>query len=366
MKAFKFGLFISIVMVLVSCSRNNKTEEPSTSKTFAFDLGKSVFYGDIYNTGSNVFDVYLLDKGLDIDDQGYIFGSGYYLYLDLNTNSTAMEVPNGNYQAATTGANFTYQKGSFFTNTETLNRPEGSYIARVKDDHAIEFYLLNSGEISISGTNSYNITGNVISTDGYNLKFNFAGNLPLVDKITPMPERLSKGELWFFGDRYGVGMNVFSINLGDPDTDMSQLTGGGDMMQIELYTPTSYTTTIPDGTYPVRIETFAPNTVIDGYVENNIYWGTWYFTQANYKITQGSLNVQRKSGNLYTLSFNFKDEYNRSIVRNAFDVTLGYYDQTKVSSSKMKPMMKIKAPKERNEEIVAPKINIRDRIGRNK
>lgn len=364
MKALKFTLLSFLLLgILNSCKTNN---DPTSPTNFTFDLGKAVYYGNIYNNGSNVFDVYLMDPGLSIAQDGYITGTGYYLYLDLNASTNTINIPIGTYTAGTDGSNFTFQKGDYYTYTGTLNRPqefnhpEGSYIAKVVNDQAIEFYLLNSGSIQI---NNNLITGNCTSTDGVNFSFIYNGNIndQIVDDFTPFPNNLTKGELWYWGDADGVGLNVFTIRLGDSNTDMTDLSGGGDMMMIEVYTPLSITTQLPNGTYPVKINYPDVYTAIDGYLDNGNYYGSWYFTPAkDYAITQGSVTVNYKTGSTYTLSFDFKDANNTSITRSAFDISLGYYDKT---SSSVKQMMR--APKGK---ILEQKklINTRLRIGRTK
>ena len=364
MKALKFTLLsLCLLGILSSCKTK---EEPVPQTDFAFDLGKAVFYGDIYNNGSNIFDVYLMDPGLSIDQNGWIVGTGYYLYLDLNTSTNTINIPTGTYTAGTDGSNFTFQQGDYYTYTGTLNRPndfnhpEGSYIAKVIDDQAIEFYLLNSGSIKIYDNS---ITGNFTSTDGVNLTFTYSGNIndEIVDDITPFPSNLTQGQLWFWGDADGVGLNVFTIRLGDSNTDMTNLTGGGDMMMIEVYTPLSVTTQLPNGTYPVKVNSPEVHTAIDGYLNNGDYYGSWYFTPArDYAITQGSVTVTYKTGNTYTLAFDLQDDYNTSIVRSAFDVSLGYYDKT---LSGVKQMMRVPKGK-----VSAQKktINTKFRTGRSK
>ncbi|VBB44990.1 exported hypothetical protein [uncultured Paludibacter sp.] len=363
MKTWKLTLlFFSLLGIFTSCKNNN---EPTSPSKYTFDLGRSVFYGKIYDSNSNVFDLYLMDSGLDIDNQGYIIGSGYFLYFDLNTPINTTAIPNGTYAAGTDGSNYTFQKGSFYTYTGTQNRPqefnhpEGSYLAKVVDGEAIEFYLINSGSMVINGNS---ITGKLISTDNVTINFSFNGNIQSIDDITPFPNNLSKGELWYWGNADNVGLNVFTIRLGDSNTNMTELTGGGDMMMIEVYTPLTVMTYLPDGVYPVRVNSPEVQTTIDGYLDNGNYYGTWYFTPArDYAITQGSLTVQHKTGNTYNLAFDFKDENNYSIVHSAFDISLGYYDKTIVSGVKqMMRMPKQKTSAQKNA------INVKHRINRTK
>lgn len=367
MKTFKFAfLLIAFLGILNSCKNNDEPVSPTTTN-FTFDLGKAVFYGGIYDNNSNVFDVYLMDPGLEIDKNGYISGTGYYMYLDLNTPKSSNTIPTGTYNAGTDGSNYTFQSGSYYTYTGTLNRPqefnhpEGSYIAKVIDGQAIEFYILSSGKVTVSNNS---IIGSFTSTDNVAISIKYAGdiNSQIVDDITPLPNNLSKGELWYWGDADGIGLNIFTIRLGDSNTNMTNLTGGGDMMMIEVYTPTSVVTKLPDGVYPVRVNAPETHTTIDGYLNNGAYYGSWYFTPArDYAITQGSLTVNYKSGDTYTLSFDFKDQNNVSVKRSAFDISLGYYDKT---SSGVKQMMRIptgKITKQTNRSI-----NTKYRIGRTK
>ncbi|MGC3979481.1 MAG: hypothetical protein QM751_15415 [Paludibacteraceae bacterium] len=343
MKSFKRTLLLfGILGLLNACSDSDPIEKPTTNNDYSFDLGKAVYYGDIYQKGSNVFDIYLMNGGLDIDDNGYIIGTGYYVYLDLNASKGTTGIPTGTYNANTNGSNYTFQKGNFYTYTGTMYRPQefnhpaGSYLARVIDGHAIEFYLLNEGSIKI---NANSITGSVASTDNVAINFKYTGdiNSNIVDDFTPKPIYLSQSELWFWGDYDNVGLNIFTIRLGDSNTNLSELSGGGDMMAIEVYAPLSATTILPDGVYPVKVNSPEVNTTIDGYTDNGNNLGTWYYSPAkDYAITQGSLTVKHKTGNTYTLAFDFKDANNQSIVRSAFDISLGYYDKTSAPGVKQK------------------------------
>ena len=366
MKGLKTTLLLfGILGLLNACGNDPDPIEQPSNKDYAFDLGKAVYYGDIYETGSNVFDIYLMDGGLDIDNDGYIIGTGYYVYIDLNAPKGTTNIPTGTYNANTNGSNYTFQKGNFYTYTGTMNRPqefnhpEGSYLARVIDGHAVEFYLLNDGNIKI---NANSIIGSVTSTDNVDINFKYTGdiNSNIVDDFTPMPNYLSQGELWFWGDYDNVGLNIFTIRLGDSNTNLSELSGGGDMMAIEVYTPLSATKILPDGVYPVRVNSPEVSTTIDGYTYDNQNLGTWYYSPAkNYAITQGSLTVNHKTGDTYTLAFDFKDQNNVAIKRTSFDISLGYYDQTSAHGVKQKMRT---AKKVKTGNIINTKL----RIGRTK
>lgn len=366
MKTFRLTLLlISIVGIFSSCGKKSDPID-TTGDIYSFDLGKAVFYGDIYNNGSNVFDVYLMDNGLSIDNDGYITGSGYYLYLDLNTPTSTNDIPLGTYSATNDGSNYSFFQGSFYSYTGTMgrpydfNHPKGSYLAKVVDGEAIEFYLINSGNITISNSN---IEGNLYSTDGVNINFEYSGNInsAIIDDVSPMPENLTKGELWYWGNIEDNGLNIFTIRLGDDNTDLDELSGGSDMMTIEVYTPTSVTTILPDGTYPVQVNSPAAQTTIDGYTASDgTNYGTWYYAPAaNYAITQGSLTVQHLSGDTYNLSFAFMDNNNISISRSNFNVTLGYYS---ISSNSIKQQMRNSSKIKRTYN---KRINTKVRIKRN-
>ena len=196
--------------------------------------------------------------------------------------------------------------------------PSGSYIAIVNNGKITDYLFLSSGSIIVNKMGNYSITEQVTTSDNEFYEFSFSGSIPTTDLVTPYPQTLKKGQLWYWGDIDQVGLNIYTIWLADQNINMTNMSGNGDLMRIEVYTPTSYTTCLPNGTYPVKINTVENQTVIDGFNNGTEDLGTWYYTADAFPITGGSMTVVKNAGSSYNLNFTFIDELGNTISGSAF------------------------------------------------
>jgi hypothetical protein len=140
-----------------------------------------------------------------------------------------------------------------------------------------------------------------------------------VDDIYP---KLTKAELWYWGDAYNTNSsNNFIIYLGSSGINMSDLTGYGEVMILELNTLLTATDSIPSGTYEMitdslLVKNIKAYTLVPAYVNNkNQLWGCWYYGNTVNSITQGNIVVKR-TGNIYNIDYELFDDYGVKISGN--------------------------------------------------
>ena len=334
-------LLMSVAMLFSACKKN-----PDVNKSnFNFVKAEANYLGNIYRNNVNAFEAYFFDSGLGTDANGYITGSGAFLFLDMNTTKNANSIPSGTYKVNNENVNesveLTFQRGKMVLNNNNEEVPSGSYIAIVNNGKITDYLFLSSGSIIVNKMGNYSITGQVTTSDNEFYEFSFSGSIPTTDLVTPYPQTLKKGQLWYWGDIDQVGLNIYTIWLADQNINMTNMSGNGDLMRIEVYTPTSYTTSLPNGTYPVKINTVENQTVIDGFNNGTEDLGTWYYTADAFPITGGSMTVVKNAGSSYNLNFTFIDELGNTI-SGTYNGDLGLVNKASTSQGIKSRIQKVK------------------------
>jgi hypothetical protein len=150
----------------------------------------------------------------------------------------------------------------------------------------------------------------------------------------------TQGELWYWGDFWGVGCSNFTVCIADDNINMEDLSGDGEFMYIELNTGISFTDSIPDGIYEVN-DTLGTGFIVPAYVANNgSPWGTWYFGKT-YNDVVGGQAVLTVNNNTYTINYDLVDYYGNTIA-GSYVGTLTYYDLTSYVSAPAYKAVKFK------------------------
>ena len=298
-------LFLALVLVFSACKNKNNIPD---NRTLKFQSAASDFLGDPTRSNVDFYDLNLYDNNLTNNPNG----DGTFAYIQLNTPTTnENEIVTGSYLSNKTNQiqEFTYEIGIWKTDNQG-SYVSGSYIGIYKNGQLVQ-YAITDGKITVSRNNNYYTVNGTVTADGNQYSLSYQGQIEFTDMVVPLPDTLTHGEIWYQGDPYGDGVKIYSIRLGAEDVRISDFSGSGDAMQIEIYTPLTATTIIPDGTYPVKVDQVLVNTAIDGYYDSNdkADYGTWYYTSDALSINKGSVSIQYLTGSTYRIDFNFTDDY---------------------------------------------------------
>ena len=298
-------LFLAVVLVFSACKNKNNIPD---NRTLKFQSAASDFLGDPTRSNVDFYDLNLYDNNLTNNPNG----DGTFTYLQFNTSTTnENEIITGSYQPNNSSQlqAFTYEIGVWKTDNQG-SYVSGSYIGIYKNGQLIQ-YAITGGKLNVSRNNNYYTITGIVTADGNQYSLSYQGQIEFTDMVVPLPDTLTHGEIWYQGDPYGDGVKIYSIRLGAEDVRISDFSGSGDAMQIEIYTPLTATTIIPDGTYPVKVDQVLVNTAIDGYYDSNdkADYGTWYYTSDALSINKGSVSIQYLTGSTYRIDFNFTDDY---------------------------------------------------------
>ena len=298
-------LFLAVVLVFSACKNKNNIPD---NRTLKFQSAASDFLGDPTRSNVDFYDLNLYDNNLTNNPNG----DGTFAYIQLNTPTTnENEIVTGSYLSNKTNQiqEFTYEIGIWKTDNQG-SYVSGSYIGIYKNGQLVQ-YAITDGKITVSRNNNYYTVNGTVTADGNQYSLSYQGQIEFTDMVVPLPDTLTHGEIWYQGDPYGDGVKIYSIRLGAEDVRISDFSGSGDAMQIEIYTPLTATTIIPDGTYPVKVDQVLVNTAIDGYYDSNdkADYGTWYYTSDALSINKGSVTIQYLTGSTYRIDFNFTDDY---------------------------------------------------------
>ena len=138
------------------------------------------------------------------------------------------------------------------------------------------------------------------------------------DKIQP---NLTQGKLFYYGDFYGtkdsingIGSNNFTFYLASAGINMDNLSGAGELLEVELNTSLSVNDSLPVGTYDMMTELIksklTPFTLVPGYIDSstNSLLGCWYFGNLTDPISNGNM-VVTKTGTIYTINYELFDDF---------------------------------------------------------
>ena len=324
-------LLTGIFFLLTGCKKN----EPIDNNNLAFVSSESKYWGDYYGNGNSIFDLYLYDNDIETSPSNNL--NGIVLYFDINASPNSTIIPSGTYKAETNGNPFTFQRGEKVYNNDGTSYIQGSNFQIWENNKIVDNWLITSGNLIVAKNGNYTISGIITTGDNIAYEFTYTGTLNTTD-VTPWPETLTKGELLFNGKTTGNSgeMNKFTIYLGANDVTFPDITGTGDAMVIELFSPVTANSNILNGTYVVKFNPNDINTIIDGYTDSNGNdGGTWYYTSESFPITDGDMIVNI-SGNNYNLDYEFYTQSGMQI-KGIYNGTLTY----KTASAGIKSVQRI-------------------------
>lgn len=302
--------FIGMMLLFNSCNTGNKP-----IKNLNFSSAQSQFLGDPQRINVDFYDLYLYDSNLTNNPNG----DGTFAYIQLNTApTTTNEIKSGNYTS--------YNSSQPFSPTfETGNSYIGMYV-----NGQLQKFVITDGQVSITQNNQYYTIKGIVSAGAYDYNLSYSGTIEFSDMVVPLPNTLTHGEIWYNGDPYGQGLKIYSIRLGAENVKIADFSGSGDAMQIEIYTPLTATTIIPDGTYPVKVNQVQVNTAIDGYYDttDKANYGTWYYTADALSINSGYVRTQYLTGSTYNITFNFTDDYYGYTFSGTYQGELAFVNKT--------------------------------------
>jgi hypothetical protein len=151
-----------------------------------------------------------------------------------------------------------------------------------------------------------------------------------VDNIYPA---LSQGELDYWGDVYNSGMsNNFTIYLASQGINLTNLSGTGEVLVIEVNTDSTAKDSIPTRNYvmmpALNSNYLTPGSLVPAYTDSAGYkWGCWYFGNTTNGITQGTATFSRDNTN-YIIKYDFFDT-NGAEISGTYMGALSYVDLTK-------------------------------------
>lgn len=150
----------------------------------------------------------------------------------------------------------------------------------------------------------------------------------------------TQGQAGYYGLYYDEQPNNTAnwyLELADSNYDLENYEGDGYSISVELFTSSSYTTSIPAGTYSIEAfdqNEFSAGSILNGYIaEDETYGeypaGTWLY-QGDEGIagaTAGSMTIS-VSGSRYTINYTFYDDDYQVAFCGTYTGSLTFYDGT--------------------------------------
>ncbi len=151
-----------------------------------------------------------------------------------------------------------------------------------------------------------------------------------VDNIYPT---LSQGELDYWGDVYNSKLsNNFTLYLASQGINLTNLSGTGEVLVIEINTDSTAKDSIPTRSYVMMPDLYknylTPGSLVPAYTDSAGYkWGCWYFGNTTNGIIQGTAVFSRSNTN-YIIKYDFFDK-NGAEISGTYIGALSYIDLTK-------------------------------------
>lgn len=327
----KNKLFLGLILISILITTSSCKKHPVEDKT-VFTSADIQFKGDPDWHNLYYYDLYLYDSQLTNSN----YSNGTMIYLAMNCIKTDHnEISSGNYTAnsETTPQTYTFDRG-----TTNSSKVYGSYVGILKNGDIVSTDLIVSGQLQVNQNGNYELSGYVTTENGYTYDIDYRGGITVTDYVEPLPETLTHGEIWYQGDVYNNGLNLFTIKLGAKDVDVSGdgFSDGGDALQIEVYTPSNITANIPSGSYPISPagNNTAYTALAGEYNEtDNANYGTVYYTADALYINQGYVNITYNGYDSYNLKFSLTDDYYGYTAAYNFTLNLPLYDAMNVSKN---------------------------------
>ncbi len=339
-----------------------------TQQSLTFNQAYAANWGDIYGANNNNFTLSLLESSLSLDDEGYVVGDGYRLFLDFYLPLTQNTLSAGTFNPSMEEENYTYYPGIFVEDDNGDPKPVGSFMIRYSNDNMDIVPIVDGTyEITKNGDNIV-IEGEFTLENNEIVQISYEGIVnesDLREQPVEINPALTKGVLLYYGDAYnskstenttGNHTNNYALYLGSETVDFSNSESEGDVLMIEFNTADSVHNYIPDGTYQMITELtyqqLVPFSLIFAYQtegeDEKIYdWGTWFYgTTTTKALNAGNMTVT-KSGDNYSIQYELYDRIG-SKVWGTYNGPLTYIDGTQESSAaaprKIKGIISLKKP----------------------
>lgn len=375
-----FALVLASV-VITGCHKRrqpNIPTPPPETEIYEFneftDAG-AYYYGEWPQLESpklyDIFKVFLCTDNASVTENG-ISGKGVCLLLDMNVviNKDHTITP-GDYGPARNDD----QAGAFLKGGQDQDgNLTGSYIYFCGNDGKPVYKYITAGNVNITyatGNNpKYQIQAEVIA-DNQEYTFNYYGFFSYTDinPVTPGPgpddpddpdtgikydyhsDKWDHGRIEYYGQIYGnsdaTGYSDWVIRIGEKNMDFDDRDHStGAELQLEVITKDTDKDIV--GTYNVLTKEFNENTIkaaltpgsaLCGYIDegDGNYYGNWYFPADASKVyigaTKGKVTIS-KSGNTYSISYDFEDEFEKGKYSGSYTGSLGYSDMSNAPATK--------------------------------
>lgn len=332
-----------------------------SQQTFTFNQAIASNWGDIYGANNNNFTLSLLESSLSLDDEGYVVGDGYRLFLDFYLPLTQNTLSVGTFNPSTEEENYTFYPGIFVEDENGEPTPIGTFMIQYSNDNVNIIPVVDGTyEITKEG-DTFLVEGEITLETNEIVQFSYDGIVDESDrreKPVEINPTLTKGVLLYFGDAYNSTStenptenrtNNYALYLGAETVDFYDSSSVGDVLMIELNTPDSVHNYIPIGTYQMMTdltyEQLVPLSLVFAYqTEDESQWGTWFYGETTTKaLNSGSMKVAM-SDNIYNIQYEFYDRIG-SKIWGTFTGQLTYIDGTQESPATAPAKMKVKGVK---------------------
>lgn len=326
-------------------------------RTFTFNQAQASNWGDYYDTGTNNFDLRLLENTLSFDSEGEVQGEGNYIYLDFSLPLTQNALISGDFTISTTGETNTFYPGGYeISGGETFIF--GTRLANIEGNTST-VSLIKDGSFSIVKNGPlFAIAGELTIWNGEIIQFSYIGMIEELDKREEPVEinpNMTKGLLVYYGDAYQTGTsNNFNLYLGPETVVFEDSVWNGDILVLEFNTELTATNSIPAGTYNMMGEQITPFSLVYGYTnDSGDNWGTWFYGESTKKIKTGNMVVSN-AGDIYTIQYELYDRFG-SKIWGTYTGTPQYIN-AKQSSSGVAPSY-IKGNKTKSTQVIKKVLN---------
>lgn len=339
----------STALTINAGGKTHSCQVTVTQQSLMFTQAHAANWGDIYGANNNNFTLSLLESSLSLDNEGYVMGNGYRLFLDFYLPLTQNTLSAGTFNSSTEEENYTFYPGIFVEDKNGDPVPVGTFMLHYNNDNLDIIPIVDGTyEITKNGDN-FVVEGELILETNEIVQFSYEGIVNESDNREQPVEinpALTKGVLLYFGDAYnsksaenttGNVTNNYALYLGSETVDFNNSESEGDVLMIEFNTADSVHNYIPDGTYQMMTELtyqqLIPFSLVFAYQsqdEND--WGTWFYSTTTTKaLNAGSMTVT-KSGDNYSIQYELYDRIG-SKVWGTYNGALTYIDGTQEVSA---------------------------------
>lgn len=289
-------------------------------RTFTFNQALSSNWGDYYDTGTNNFDMYLLENTLSFNSEGEIQGDGNLIYLDFYLPLTQNTLSSGDFTLSTAGEINTFYPGEL-VESEGETYTFGTRLINIEGNTSTISFIKDGSFTVVKNGTVFAIAGEFALGNDEIIQFSYIGMVNEQDKREEPVEinpNMTKGLLVYYGDAYQTGTtNNFNLYLGPETVVFEDSVWNGDILVLEFNTGLTATNTIPEGTYAMitnlTTEQMTPFSMVYGYTtQSGDNWGTWYYGESTKKIRTGNMVVSN-TGDVYTIQYELYDRFGSKV-----------------------------------------------------